>query len=246
MFYRCCWHVCTGRVQSPVSLQDFLCSRLAIYHIRSLIPWRCSRLNVALFWCLWRELRTSMGWAPGHCLWTSRGPHDCICPGCPVIRQWILGRRRYKVVCRPQIDEMRRRSWRWTHSQVHRLPRVESMAPNLGHARIHVVLAVYIYIHISSVSEVWYHRFYPRQAVHLAVIEYIILFIPCTWQTHIPMLQSKAHVIRNTASRTQARYEIDSGTTIQINQLAAHIAARHTISFPSWHHINMSWIGWCW
>ena len=24
------------------------------------------------------------------------------------IRQWILGRRRYKVVCRPQIDEMRR------------------------------------------------------------------------------------------------------------------------------------------
>ena len=113
MFYRCCWHVCTGRVPSPVSLQDFWCSQLAIYHIRSLIPWRCSRLNVISFWCPWRELRTSMGWAPGHCLWTSRGPHDCTCPGCPVIRQWILGRRRYKVVCRPQIDEMRCRSWRW-------------------------------------------------------------------------------------------------------------------------------------
>ena len=54
------------------------------------------------------------------------------------------------------------------------------------------------------------------------------------------MLQSKVHVIRNSAYRPsmQASYMIGLKTTMQRNQLAAQIAARHTISFLRCHELD--------
>ena len=60
--------------------------------------------------------------------------------------------------------------------------------------------------------------------------------------TNAYKLQSKVQVIQNTAYRpsAQASYTIGSGTTIQENQPAVQIAARHNIFSQMVQ--NMSWI----
>ena len=98
------------RVPSPVSLQDFWCSQLAICHIRSLIPWRCSRTECSFV--LVPMKRTSDFDGLSRQAIVCEPVEDRTTAFVQDV-QWFdngfWGRCRYKVVCRPQIDGMRRR-----------------------------------------------------------------------------------------------------------------------------------------
>ena len=66
------------------------------------------------------------------------------------------------------------------------------------------------------------------------------------WHTAHVYNQSTGYTKYGPPAYTQASYAISLGTTIQENQSAAQIAARHTISFLAWRHIchESFWYRW--